>query len=275
MKHSDKSLRNFVGTLLFTTSWMLATWATAASPACGNSCIPSSSWQAFNAFSTNITHAESNDYVSFRGHFDRSNNDFAMDIESYEGGTTRKGSLMLFGGKILAVKGDVFSNGPVIDVLDSGVLMQQLVIKLLTKALPKGAPDGDAVTNINHTETKDDIHVATASAHGEFKQPWHVEGTVGRDVHGQIDYALRFASTPPVGTPAEPPMVIRGYVTKDPNFSISDATSLEAWTVERLGMEIKRGQGMTQYGYGALNSPTEYKTVADIRLALKASGPPH
>ena len=150
--------------------------------------------------------------------------------------------------------------------LDAPVLEYQLLLKLLSKALPNGPGEIKGKREIDLKEGKDGISLATPSAGGTIPAPWRLMGDVRADSADALDYQLTLTSSVPSSTEIRE-MMLTGKLSKEANAKIDDGTPLQGWNLFGIGVQMRKTNNGTIYDYGA--GPTAaYQTVSDIRKKI-------
>lgn len=106
------------------------------------------------------------------------NGDARIAIERREGSTRISGTIVLIAGRWMLTQGFAASSGKEIESLDLAALNSQLVIVLLSAALPDGPPAPGKPQHVRVAEKNNPIRIATASTSTEYHAPWTAVGTV-------------------------------------------------------------------------------------------------
>ena len=88
---------------------------------------------------------------------------YQIDAETAEGGATKTGKILMVGGRVLAIRGNIATPGNEIDAIDSALLQYQAVLRMLSAALPDGPVGLKGVRKIDFSN-ETGIQVATKSA---------------------------------------------------------------------------------------------------------------
>lgn len=104
--------------------------------------------------------------------------DARIAIERRDGSSRTTGTILLIGGRWMVTRGFGASAAGEIESLDRAVLDSQLVIVLLTAALPDGPPVPGPPQHVRLAEKTNPIRISTASTSAEYRAPWTVVGTV-------------------------------------------------------------------------------------------------
>jgi len=237
--------------------------------ACGDPCGKPTPWNNFNVVELKMTVPNSPGYGIWNSQSDKETYDIQVDVETSDGKETKKGKIMMVGGRVMATKGPITEPGYEIDALDSAILEQILVIRLLGASMPNGPKKGNQ--QIDFSNLKTGIKFATPSASGFIAPPWKVKGEV-RVLSGDVvEYSLALTSGTK-GKPAEQggefSANFTGKLSKKSTAKISDETSLDGWNLYGVGVQTRKEGNTTAYDYGAAPATTMYKTVADIRKKL-------
>lgn len=238
--------------------------------ACGDPCGKPTPWNDFNVVDLKMSVPNSPEYATYNSQIDKETNDIQVDVDTSDGKETKKGKILMVGGRVMATKGPITVPGYEIDALDAAILQQVLVIRLLGASMPNG-PSEKGNHQIDFSNQKTGIQFATPSAQGFIAPPWNVKGEVrvlGGDV---VEYSLALTS----GTKGKPadqgreyPANFTGKLSKKATAKINDETSLDGWNLYGVGVQTRKEGNATAYDYGAAPATTTYKTVADIRKKL-------
>ena len=91
------------------------------------------------------------------------NGDARIAVELRDDGTHTSGTILLIGGQWMLTQGFASKGGSEIEALDAAALSSQLVIVLLTAALPGGRPAPGPPQHVRFAEKAKPIRIATAS----------------------------------------------------------------------------------------------------------------
>jgi len=187
-------------------------------------------------------------------------------------------TLLLVGGKAVAVAGAELRSGTELDILDRAGLQLQLVEHLLGRAYPDGPDSVNGHEKIAVQEKKEPIQIGTTGSKGYFSPPWSVTGQATPLAAGKVGFDFIFSFAPEKSngkaskkatkkTNMAKPSKLKfaGIWQRDsrtPNFD--DRLPLAGWRIYLLG--TRSGEHTTQYRA----VPTEkYKTLGDLRQALQ------
>jgi hypothetical protein len=116
---------------------------------------------------------------SAASHFEiAQNGDARITIDRREGSTHATGTIVLIGGRWMLTQGFAAAPGKELESLDLAVLNSQLVVVLLTAALPEGPPTAGPPQHVRFVEKTNPIRIATATSAAEYLAPWTVVGSV-------------------------------------------------------------------------------------------------
>jgi hypothetical protein len=105
------------------------------------------------------------------------------------------GELLLVGGRVLLARG--FANmDPGAALLDSPMLMLQLLLVLVQQAEPAGPAAISAEREVDLAEEREPLRLDTGTAHGGFPAPWRLGGMLRPAEAGsrRFDLSFEFAS---------------------------------------------------------------------------------
>ena len=240
----------------------------AANAPCEDPSDKATSWSEFNVFSIKVTFPDTTDFALWHGQFDKGSNDIQVDVETTDAGKARKGKILMIGGRVLAIQGDITDPGYEIDALDAPVLEYQAVIRMLGTALPDGPAGLKGVRKIDYSNEKTGFEIATQSAGWDILPPVHVKGTVAIESPDVVEYELALTA----GVKGKPEreggwqrIHFSGRLSKVASAGIDDSTALDGWKIFWLGPYSKKAGTGTIYDYGAQPSSDFHKTVEGIR----------
>jgi len=238
---------------------------------CSNPCGKPTVWDEFNAFELTVTVPGKPGYQSWRGKFDKESSDIQIDVETTDGQKPTSGTILLIGGRVMALQGPIAEPGYEIDALDAPVLYLKLVLRLLGEALPRGPVEVRGERKIEFNNDKTGIQFATPSAQGYISAPWHVKGEVKTLASDGIQYELTLTAAGPTSEDNGHYVVhITGRLSKTATARIEDGTQLDGWNVLGLGVQTRKEANGTVMDYGAAPVGVPYKLVADIRRKIAA-----
>ena len=180
------------------------------------------------------------------------NGDARITVELRDDGTRTTGTILLIAGRWMLTQGFNSKAGNEIAALDSAALNSQLVIVLLTAALPGGPPAPGPPQNVRFAEKGKPIRIATASTSAEYDAPWTVTGSVTvPEADAPAAYQLSFTYSDKEGART---IDFAGSVAnaKSP-LDLPDSMKLAGWKVGRLG---------------AHGAPPKAATVGELRGRL-------
>ena len=265
----NKLLNLVVITLVWLTSGVL--FAAPQQDACEDPCGKPTAWDDFNKFELKMTVPNEPGYSFWKGTFDKESLDIQIDVEVWDGKKITKGQIYMVGGRFLATRGPVTEPGYEIDALDAPILEQELVVRLLGAALPRGPQEIKGVRKIDYKNEKTGIQFATPSAQGFISAPWSVSGDVNVVAPNVIEYRLRLAAAGtgnPAGRGGEYAANFDGHLFKIASAKIEDSMPLGGWNLSGVGVQTRTEGNGPAIDYGTAPTPAPYKTVADIRKKI-------
>ncbi len=233
---------------------------------CRTHCGIADVWTEFNAFEIRMSVSGQSEGAHWVGRFDKNTSDIQVDVENSDGGRIERGKILMVGGRVMAVQGPIAEQGYEIDALDAPVLEYQLLLKLLSKALPNGPTELKGKREIDLKEEKDGISLATPSAGGTIPAPWRLVGEVRADSADVIDYQVTLTSAAPSSKEIRE-TTLTGKLSKEANAKIDDGTPLQGWNLFGIGVQTRKTDNGTLYDYGA-GPAAAYKSVSDIRKKI-------
>jgi len=161
------------------------------------------------------------------------NGDARVAVSRDEEGVYSAGTILLIGGHWMLTRGFTAAPAKAVSALDVAALNSQLVIVLLTAALPTGPPAKGAPPRVHFAEKTQRIRIATATATGEYDAPWSIDGTVTAGAAGATGFRLTFTCSER-GHPAT--TVFAGSLgNSEPPLQLPDSMRLAGWTLRRIG----------------------------------------
>jgi hypothetical protein len=177
-------------------------------------------------------------------------------------------TLLLVGGKAVAVSGGELPSGGDLEVLDRAGLQLQLVEHILGRAYPAGPDSVPGHEKMAIQEKKEPIRIGTTGSKGYFSPPWSVVGQATPLASGKVgfDFTFSFAAEKSKEKKKKPAKLkFAGIWQRDPRTpNFDDRLPLTGWKVYMLGTRA----GEQAASYGAV--PAEnYNTLGDLRHALQ------
>jgi hypothetical protein len=161
------------------------------------------------------------------------NGDARIAFDRREGSSHTNGTILLIAGRWMLTQG--FSGAPAeeLTALDAAAVNSQLVIVLLTAALPDGAPAAGPPQHVRFAEKAQPIKITTASSSAEYGAPWTVVGAVTvQHADGPASYQLSFTYS---DQGVARTMDFSGNVGNEKSpLSLPDTMKLAGWKIRRL-----------------------------------------
>jgi hypothetical protein len=166
------------------------------------------------------------------------NGDARITIERREGSTHATGTIVLIGGRWMLTQGFAAAPGKELESLDLAVLNSQLVVVLLTAALPDGPPPAGPPQHVRFVEKTNPIRIATATSATEYLAPWTVVGTVtvpAADAEATYELSFTYSDQGLSRT-----MDFAGSVGKARSpLDFPDSMKLAGWKIRRLPQSLE------------------------------------
>lgn len=102
------------------------------------------------------------------------------------------GELLLVDGRVLLVRGFEGRGADRRSMIDSPLLMLQLLFVLMQKALPEGPAELGERRELSHSDVRYPLELETGGAMGGFPAPWEVNGVAYRFADGSHRFDLEF-----------------------------------------------------------------------------------
>jgi hypothetical protein len=229
---------------------------------CSEGCDASTAWRDLNAIALQVSFPGAAGYAEWDGTFDNASNDFRLDTELFDGEAMRKGTILVVGGLVMAVQGEMVKPGLESKLLDGAALSQQLVYRLLDTALPQGPEAVDGVLQIEYASADDGMRLATTTAEGVVAAPWRVTGNVKKLDPGTVEYDLQLASGGPSaladGDGNYNPHLV-GRLSRQATATLDGSMSLVGWRT--YSADPSADDEVVATG-------KTFRTVADVRKTL-------
>jgi hypothetical protein len=217
-----------------------------------------------NTIAVKVSYPGTPGYAMWRGKFDTASNDFQLDSEMSDGNATHQGTILMVGGLVMAVRGEVVKPGLEFSLLDGAALSQQLVYRLLDTAIPAGPHAIVRTRKVDYTSDNLDMQLATPSAEAVVSAPWSVTGTV-KQLSGNIieyDLNLRSGGSSIAGADNAYNPHLTGRLSRTDAARLDDSISLEGWKTYSVASRTDTGAARVE---GIHSSTRPYRTVADAR----------
>ena len=209
-----------------------------------------------------VSRTESGRPASASTHFEVApNGDARIAVELRDEGARTTGTILLIAGRWMLTQGFASKGGNEIEALDAAALSSQLVIVLLTAALPGGRPAPGPPQQVRFAEKSKPIRIATATTSAEYDAPWTVTGSVTvAEADAPAAYQLSFTYSDEGGART---VEFSGSVAnaKSP-LDLPDSMKLAGWKVRRLNTTPATSPTGTQPGARA---PPRAATIGDLR----------
>jgi hypothetical protein len=189
------------------------------------------------------------------------NGDARISVTLHDAGHSR-GTILLIGGRWMLSQG-FSAPARQIHAMDIAALNSQLVIVLLTAALPKGPPPPGEPRHVFVTEKNNPIRIATETASAEYAPPWTVDGTVGlAAADAPVSYHLSFTWS----ADEHPTTRVFTGTVSDAESAVSfpDSMKLAGWTVREIGARRPAADGSAASGAPAPPA-AKVATVGELR----------
>lgn len=248
---------------------VLNLFALAANADCGpkapDICAAGSPWYSANSIQLAVGQPNVADRTKFSLTVPDPQN-LVIDLDNVFQGKSQKGTIKLVEGRAMLTHGLSLEKGYEIDALDGPILTYQILVSLLSQAIPAGPDRFSGTKAINLKEKKRGIRIATMSASGYFGAPWTLTGTVSRSDTETVTFSLSFTYTQD-----KTPSILSfdgSWKKLRQAPQIDSAMSLQGWQLHLLGpVEIKQ-EGSTIFDYAAQSKPTPVGTLGELRKSI-------
>jgi len=235
---------------------------TAAAPAAAQLAEGSAAWAPNDI---RVSRTETGRPGSVSSHFEIApNGDARIAVEQRDDGAHSSGTILLISGRWMLTHGFPSSAGKEIEALDAAALNSQLVIVLLTAALPGGRPTPGPTQHVRFAEKAKPIRIATASTSAEYHAPWTVTGSVTvPEADAPASYQLSFTYAE---AGAARTVDFAGSVASTKSLlDLPDSMKLAGWKVRRLGTTPESSPTAAQPAAGAHQAPPQVATLGELR----------
>lgn len=187
-------------------------------------------------------------------------------VEESDSAGKQRGSILLVGGRFIAMRGMDSEPGMEIDAMDVPALNWQLAAQLLERAFPGGPPASFPSKEVTVFEPTQGIEVGTMSAGGEYGAPWKLRAKASRGEAGRISYQLNFSCTDSETGKSAPPVTLSGtWEHLESNPETPASTSLDGWKIFSLGPTQRQDGNSHILDYGASSVKDHAQTVGDLK----------
>lgn len=142
------------------------------------------------------------------------------------------GELLLVDGRVLLVRGFEGRGADRRSMIDSPLLMLQLLFVLMQKTLPEGPAALDERRELSHSDVRYPLELETGGARGGFPAPWEVQGVAYRFADGSHRFDLEFGfETRLIGEPVKRSEIkLSGMLDyRAVEFPVADDFSIKGW----------------------------------------------
>jgi hypothetical protein len=159
-------------------------------------------------------------------------------------GEIRKGEQLLVGNEVLLVRGYDNYEGPLAALMDSPILMMQLLFVLLQYSEPAGPAAVNGLLKPEISEQSEPLKLDSGDAYGAFPAPWSLSGMVMPLAANQFRYELSFG----FNLDGDGPQTIKlsGLLNYAQGaFPIDDSMKLDGWSAAWLDLKTENHKGLT------------------------------
>lgn len=189
--------------------------------------------------------------------------DARIAVERREGSRHTAGTILLIGGRWMLTRGFAAAASE-IDSLDRAALDSQLLIVLLTAALPDGPPSPGQPQHVRFAEKTNPIRMTTASTSAEYRAPWTVVGTVTVPAaEAAADFQLSFTYSDQ-GVARTVDLAGSAGITKSP-LDLPDSMKLAGWKIRRLPQSLESSLSAAPADASAPPEAQRAATLGELR----------
>jgi hypothetical protein len=229
-----------------------------------DSAVASSEWAKGNRMLLGVTQERLGFSAQWR--FQRSaNGDILLDLEETRAGQARAGALMLVGNGVLLARDVPLERGRELDSFNGPLLMLQLVLRLLERAVPAGPASIKREIPLDVAEQDRSLKVSAIGTDGEFFAPWRVAGRIGPGADGQVRFELQFVSANRSSRGAPYETRIAGiWQNASPPLQLHDTMPLRGWRGFRIKTVVTARGAMNTVGLGTSAAMT-FANIGEVR----------
>jgi hypothetical protein len=189
--------------------------------------------------------------------------DARIAVERRDGSSRAAGTILLIGGRWMLTRGFGASTNE-IDSLDRAALDSQLVIVLLTAALPDGPPAPGQPQHVRFAEKTNPIRMTTASTSAEYRAPWTVVGTVTVPAaEAAANYQLSFTYSDQ-GVARTVDFAGSAATSRSP-LDLPDSMKLAGWKITRLPQSLESSLSAAPPDAAAPKDAQRAATLGELR----------
>lgn len=236
--------------------------AVATAPLSSRAVEPRAAWTTNDI---SVVETASGHEASASTRFEVGNNGDARITVSLDDTAHSRGTILLIAGRWMLTQGFSAPAANEIHAMDVAALNSQLVIVLLTAALPKGPPPPGTPRHVLVTEKNNPIRIATETASAEYGAPWTVDGTVSAPAaDAPVTYHLSFTWS--AEEQHQMTRVFSGTVSDAQSaVSFPDSMKLAGWTVRAIGSQPPAVSAGGARSAGSLPPAPKVATVGELR----------
>lgn len=191
--------------------------------------------------------------------------DVLLELEETRAGQARAGALLLVSDGALLARDVPLERGRELDSFNGPLMMLQLVLRLLERAVPAGPASVRRDMSIDTSENERALKVAAIGAEGEFLAPWRVRGRIGAGAHGQIRFELQFVSANRSARATPYETRIAGiWQNASPPPQLPDTMPLRGWRAFRIKTVITARGATNSVGLGT-SAAMAFVNLGEVR----------
>ena len=156
----------------------------------------------------------------------------------------RIGKQLLLNNNVLLVSGYEKYEGPLAALIDSPMLMMQLLFVLLQHSAPAGPDSISETLNPDVEQLQDSLLLDSGLAYGAFPAPWHLGGNISPLDAGQFRFDLDF--TFELTGAGDQTIRLSGLLNYNKSvFPMDDSVTLDGWSAAWLDLKTENHKGLT------------------------------
>jgi hypothetical protein len=236
-----------------------------------NQSPPTASWSTAGHIALNVTDPET--ALTAAWQFDRAENgDIRVIKQEQRAGTEVAGTLMsICSDQALLFKNVIPLRHREMNELDQPILLLQLALKLLDRALPQGPQAVTAASTIDISDEKNSVRVNKGNKiRRDFSAPWQAHVTAEHSATDSVKFKIIFSYTTNVTTAHNAMISLEGVWQQASNMpTLDNMVSLEGWQTYRVITFVNTVGGKAQLDPEVVSLPLYFKTVGELRSRIE------
>lgn len=190
--------------------------------------------------------------------------DARIAVDLRDGATRTRGTILLIGGRWMLTRGFAAAAGKQIEALDAAAVNSQLMIVLLTAALPDGPPAPGTTQHVRFAEKNNPIRIVTGSSSAEYLAPWTVVGSVTVPA-AEAPAAYQLSFTYSEKGFARTVDFAGSVGSAKPPVDFPDSMALSGWRIRRLPSSAQGSQTDARQENAVQHAAAKAATLGELR----------